>query len=355
MYGESLLQMTNLDRLIIHSGSTIRDAMMAIQAGGVEICLVRAGDGRLAGVVTDGDVRRALLAGRTLESSVETCLTTEFHAVGPDVGRAEALDVMLARGFTQVPIVDAGGRLLGLHLLRELVGSAVRPNRVLIMAGGQGIRLRPLTDHVPKPMIAVAGRPILERLVLHLVGYGVRHMHIAINYKGTMIEQHFGDGSRFGCTIEYIREDAPLGTAGALTLLEPPEHPMLVVNADLVTQVNIARLLEQHDAAGAPMTIGVREYPVTIPFGVVEVDAAGTLAGLREKPTHLFLINAGIYVLSRDCWNGLARGNAMEMPDLVARLVKAATPPAVFVIEEDWLDVGRHEDLQRARGPVAFT
>jgi dTDP-glucose pyrophosphorylase len=347
------MQMTQIDRLTIRVGATIHEAMEAIQAGAVETCLVVDADRRLVGVVTDGDVRRALLAGCSLGSPVDACLNTAFHAVGEDVGRAEALDVMLARAFTQVPIVDRDGRLVGLHLLREVVGPQVRPNRALIMAGGQGVRLRPITEQVPKPMIAVAGRPSLERLVLHLLSYGVRHMHMAINYKGEMIERHFGDGGRFGCRIEYMRETEPLGTGGALTLLEPPEHPMLVLNGDLVTQVNIARLLEAHEASGAPATIGAREYPVTVPFGVVGVDAHGRLAAMREKPTEVFLINAGVYVVSPQCWTAFDRGTAMTMPELLLTQMEAGTPPGVFVIEEDWVDVGRHEDLQRARGQVA--
>lgn len=343
------MQLTDLNRLTIRSGATVRAAMEAIQAGGVEICLVVTEDGKLTGVVTDGDVRRALLAGCTLESAVDRCVNTDFFAVGPEIGRAEALDLMLARGFMQVPVLDRG-TLVGLHLLRELVGSAVRPNHAVIMAGGQGIRLRPITERVPKPMIEVAGRPIVERLVLHLVGYGIRHMSIAVNYKAHVIESHFGDGSRFGCRIDYIREAEPLGTAGALALLEPPEHPLLVANADLVTQVNISRLLEAHTSSGATVTVGVREYPVTIPFGVVEIDPRGYLSDFREKPTRMFLINAGIYVVSRPCWTDMTPGRPMAMPELLLGQSRAGRPPAVFVIEEDWLDVGRHEDLQRARG-----
>ena len=327
--------------------------MSAIQAGGVETCLVVADDKRLVGIVTDGDVRRALLAGRALDAPVSECMNTQFQVVGADVGRAEALDLMLARGFSQLPIVDARGRLLGLHLLRDFIGPQARPNHAVIMAGGEGTRLRPITERLPKPMVPVAGRPILERLVLHLLSHGVRHMHLAINYMGDVIEQHFGDGHRFGCRIDYIREPAPLGSGGAITLLDPPPTaPLLVLNGDLVTQVNIARLLEVHEAHGAPVTVGVSEHPVTIPFGVVEADERGRLIGLREKPTESFLINAGIYVVSPECWAGLARGVAMTMPDVLAACLEAGTPPAVCLIEEDWVDIGRHVDLQRARGEV---
>jgi dTDP-glucose pyrophosphorylase/CBS domain-containing protein len=349
-----LAPMTRIDRLTVRSDATIREAMTAIEAGAAEVCLVITAEGRLTGLVTDGDVRRALLAGRTMESSVGECLNPQFHAVTQEAGRAEVLDLMLARGFTQVPIVDGDGRLAGLHLLRELIGSQVRPNHAVIMAGGQGVRLRPLTEHVPKPMIPIAGRPILERLILHLISFGIRHIHLAINYKGDMIERHFGNGGRFGCRIDYLRESVPLGTVGAITLLnEPPQHPLLVMNGDLVTQVNIERLLKVHEAGTASVTVGVREHRITLPYGVIDAGPDGRVAALREKPTEVFLINAGVYVVSPACWAGLERGAEAAMPDLLARCIEADDPPALFVIEEDWVDVGRHEDLQRARGHFA--
>ena len=200
-------------------------------------------------------------------------------------------------------------------------------------------------------MIRVAGRPILERLVLHLIGYGIRQIHLAVNYMGGVIEQHFGDGSRFGCRIEYLREKEPLGSAGALTLLaEPPTHPLLVMNGDLVTQVNIERLLKHHEEGGYPATVGVRQYAVTLPFAVIDRTPDMRLAGLHEKPTEVFLISAGIYVLSPASWVRLRRAVALTMPDVLATCVEAGDPPGLFLVEDEWLDVGRHDDLRRARG-----
>lgn len=345
--------MKGLERLSIPVEASVRDAMRAIEGGGVEICLVMAGD-RLHGVVTDGDVRRALLDGATLDASVARCTNTEYVAVSAEVGRAEALDLMLARGITQLPIVDGERRLLGLHLLRELLGNQERPNWAVVMAGGQGTRLRPLTERVPKPMIRVAGRPILERLVLHLVGYGIRRVFIAINYLGDVIERHFGDGSGFGCRIEYLREPEPLDSGGAVALLpEPPASPLLVLNGDLITQVNVDRLLRHHEEGGFPATVGVLEYHVPVPFGVIDPDPAGRVAGLREKPSEVYLVNAGIYVLSPAWWVRLPRGERFTMPEVLGRCLAAGEPPGMFLIEDDWVDVGRHEELRRARGEVA--
>lgn len=345
------MEPNRLDRLTLRAGASIREALEAIQAGGVEICLVVDETRRLIGVVTDGDIRRALLSGHGLESRADVCINTQFHAVGPHVGRAEALDLMRARGFSQLPIVGAAGRLAGLHLLRELLGTTPRLNHAVIMAGGEGLRLRPVTARTPKPMIPVAGRPILERLILHLMSFGIRRIHLAVHYKSDIIEEHFGNGTSFGCEISYLRESTPLGSAGAITLLpEPPVHPLLVLNGDLVTQLNIDELLAFHESGGFAITMCGREYAVTVPFGVVDLGADGRVAGLREKPTEVFTVNAGIYVLSPDCWAALEFGVPLTMVDVLQRTLDAGRPPGLFLIEGEWTDVGRHDDLDRVRG-----
>ena len=195
-----------------------------------------------------------------------------FTSVGLETTRAEVLDMMRVRNISQVPVLDGAGRMAGLHLLQELIGASVKENTAVIMAGGQGIRLRPLTENIPKPMLTVAGRPILERLVLHLVGYGIREIFLSINYLGHIIEDHFGDGTRFGCRIRYIREKKPLGTGGPLSLLPKiPDVPVLVMNGDLVTQANVDRILEFHDEGGFVATSCLRPYQIEVPFGVAEV------------------------------------------------------------------------------------
>ena len=240
-----------LEHTCVPATARLVDAMQSLELSGVEIALLTDAEGRLAGIVTDGDIRRALLKGATMESPVGPHMVREFTRVGPDAGRAEVLDLMQARTLEQIPVVDAEGKLAGLHLLHELVGAIERPNWAVIMAGGKGVRLRPITEHLPKPMIPVAGRPILERLVLHLVGCGIRQVFLSINYLGHIVEQHFGDGSRFGCRIEYLREEQPLGTGGALALLpEPPTELLLVMNGDGVTQVDIGALLDFHERGG---------------------------------------------------------------------------------------------------------
>ena len=218
------------------------------------------------------------------------------------------------------------------------------------MAGGEGQRLRPLTEQIPKPMVRVAGRPVLERLVPHLVGWGIRRIFLSINYLGEIIEDHFGDGSRFGCSIEYLREDEPLGSGGSLALLpEPPPDPLLVMNGDLITQVNVRRLLERHETRSNLATIGLHSHSLEMPYGVVKtVDA--DVVELVEKPTESYLVNAGIYVLSRALVARVPDGKLFPITKLFDDALSRNETIGWYLIEEDWIDVGSHRDLDEARG-----
>lgn len=342
--------MKNIDGILVSPDATIRDAMVRINTSGVEIALVVDPSRRLVGTVTDGDIRRALLAGASLSDRVEACLHGRPTTVDPSAGRADVLDLMRSRLLRQIPIVDVQGRVTGLHLLNEIIGAIQRPNWAILVAGGRGTRLQPLTDSVPKPMLQVAGRPILERLVLHLVGFGISRIFIAVHHLQEIISNHFGDGAAFGCTIEYVREEQPLGTAGCLGLLpERPEHPTLVMNADLVTQFDVGRMLAWHEAGGFAATMGVRTHQVKIPFGVVDV-LGGRVTGILEKPEFRWAVSAGIYVLSPEVMSGVERGVSASMPEVLLSWVQAGRPVGAYALEEDWIDVGVPQELYRARG-----
>ena len=339
-----------LDASIVSVDGTIRDAMHALDAGARQIALAVDADGRLAGVATDGNIRRAILAGASPDDPVGPSLTRRFVSVGPSEGRAEVLDLMRARSIGAIPVVDEAGRPIGLHRLNEFLDPAPRPNAAVVMAGGQGTRLRPLTAAIPKPMIRVAGRPILERIVLHLASHGISHVYLAINYLGAVIEEHFEDGARFGCRIEYLRETEPLGTAGALGLL-PAVHDdaLLVMNGDLVTQADLGGLLDTHIGGGYSATIGVRKYLHTVPFGTVERDGPDVTA-LEEKPTLVREANTGMYALSPALVARVVPNEPLDMPDLVAGALERGEKVGAFEIEDDWIDVGQREQLVRARG-----
>ena len=334
--------------LSIDPSATIRDAMCAIDQATCEIALVVDEESHLLGTITDGDIRRALLAGSNLEVSASKIMNSRFFSIGPNSSRNEVLDLMRARALRQIPVLDSDGRLIGLHLLREIIGSVERPNWVVIMAGGRGTRLKPITDSMPKPMIPIAGRPILERIVLHLVGSGIRRIFIAVNYMAESIEDHFGDGSDYGCQINYLRETTPLGTGGALSLLpSEPEHPIVVQNGDLLTQWDIGRMLNLHEINKTKATIAVHEHEYTVPYGVIETED-GLVKKLIEKPSVSWLANAGVYVLDPSLIARVPSNVNFPLTSLVEECLSLNEPVGIFHIQEDWIDVGQHRELRRA-------
>ncbi|MBL8839602.1 MAG: nucleotidyltransferase family protein [Alphaproteobacteria bacterium] len=256
----------------------------------------------------------------------------------------------MARVIRHVPVIDGERRLVAIHFLRDLIGAAPKPNVAVIMAGGKGTRLRPLTDNLPKPMVEVAGRPILERLVLHLVGHGVSRIYLAVNFMAERIERHFGDGAAFGCRIEYLRETTALGTGGALSLLpSPPEHPFLVMNGDQITNVDVTKLLQFHAERGFAATVAAGPHSVEVPFGVVR-ESAGRLVEIEEKPTLHFVVNRGIYVLNPSVLGAVPMNCAFPITDLFGTLIADGHEVGVFYFDDQWIDVGRHEDFRRANG-----
>lgn len=336
------------EALVARSG-TIRDAMRALDLGAGGVALAVDPDGRLAGLATDGDIRRALLRGATLESPLEVAINEDFLALGPGQSRVDALDLMRAHQIDAIPVVDEAGRPIALHLLHAFLEPASRENWAVVMAGGRGTRLKPLTDAVPKPMLRVAGRPILERIVLHLAGFGITRIFLSVNYLAEVIEDHFGDGSTIGVSIEYLREAEPLGTAGALGLLpEAPTRPLIVLNGDLVTSVDIGRLLGFHETGGFAATIGTRRYVHTVPFGCVERDGDRAVA-IEEKPVIAREVNTGIYALEPSVVALVEPGTRTSMPDVIERVLAAGDPVGAFEVEDDWVDVGQRDQLMRAR------
>lgn len=342
-----------LDALKVSPDATLFETLAAIDRAGEEIVFVADENDRIVGTVTDGDVRRALLRGASLQDRLlRGMMRPDFVRVTRETPRAEVLDLMRARGINQIPILDADQRLIGLHLVRDMVGGAERPNAAVIMAGGLGKRLGPITETIPKPMVTVAGRPILERIVLHLVGHGIRRVFIAVNHLRETIEEHFGDGSAFGCRIEYLREEQPLGTGGALSLLPArEEHPVLVMNGDLVTQADFGSMLDFHAQEGFAATIGLRPYAIDVPYGVATLEG-NMLTELREKPTFRCVVNAGIYVLSAEAIDLVPGDTEFPITDVFERCRAAGLAVGGHLVNGEWLDVGRPDELLRARGAL---
>jgi dTDP-glucose pyrophosphorylase len=340
------------ERTLVRAEATLREAMRSLEESGLQIALVVTPSRRLEGTITDGDIRRALLAGSSLDAPLDGHINTECFTVSVGAARADVLELMAARHIAQIPEVDEDRVVHGLHLLHEMISPVERPNAAVIMAGGRGARLSPLTERVPKPMLHVAGRPILERIVLHLVGSGIRQIYLSVNYLGELIESHFGDGHRYGAAIDYLREPDALGPAGSVSLLREVgidlRDPFLVMNGDLVTQVNVGRMLDFHTSGDQAVTMAVRRHFEQLPFGSVEVDG-DELVGFVEKPTTSRLINAGIYVADPECVSLVGDREALSMPDLVDRVRARGQVARIFEIDEDWIDVGRPSELERAR------
>lgn len=340
--------MTNWRDTLVSPDNQLRRAVEVIDAAGLQIALVVDQDRRLLGTVTDGDIRRAILRGVSLDAPVTGVMNEAPTTAREQDDREMLLALMRQRKLHQVPVLDAGWRVVGLVVLDDLIGLQSRSNPVVLMAGGLGTRLRPLTDACPKPLLRVGSKPILETILDSFIQHGFFRFFISVNYRAEMIREYFGDGSRWGVEIEYVRESQRLGTAGALSLLpRMPQEPIFVMNGDLLTQLNFVHLLDFHHAHGAKATMCVREYELQVPYGVIETSRHRIL-DIREKPTERYLVNAGIYVLQPEVLELIPDGKLFDMPDLFRSVIGRGMETAVFPIREYWMDIGQMQDFLRA-------
>lgn len=329
--------------------SSVKQAIQSLNASGLQIVLVVDSDGALVGTITDGDIRRGILRGVSMDDPVGAIVHREPMVLPPDMDRQTALQVMRSNGLQQLPVVNEQRQVIGLHLWNMLDATAGRPNTMVIMAGGRGTRLHPHTENCPKPMLAVGGKPMLQHIVERARAEGFRHFVFAIHYLGHMIEDHFGDGSRFGVAIEYLREERPLGTGGALGLLpQRPEQAFVVTNGDVLSEVRYAEILDFHLEHAAAATMAVRTHEWQNPFGVVRTQGVD-ITGFEEKPVVRSRINAGIYALDPIALDVIARDEHCDMPTLFDRLQAGSRRTIVYPMHELWLDVGRPVDLELAR------
>ena len=339
--------MTKWKNALISPATSIQEALAQIDSAATQIALVIDADGRLLGTLSDGDVRRALLGGKTLADAVDCCMCRTPTTVQVGESRETILAKMRQLVLHQMPVVDAQGRVVGLKTIDDLLVPEPHENWVVIMAGGLGTRLKELTRDTPKPMLAVGNKPLLETIINRFTEQGYRNIWLAVNYHADQIENYFGDGAKFGANIRYLREDMRMGTAGALSLLPPPELPIMVSNADLLTKVDYVELLEGHVTANAVATMAVREHEYRIPYGVVRAQE-GRIEALEEKPVHRVMVNAGIYVLSPEAVARIPHNSFFDMPELFAEILKQGQPARCHHVDDYWLDIGRHEDLQQA-------
>jgi dTDP-glucose pyrophosphorylase len=336
-------------RALMPAGSTIQQAILNLDQSGLQIVLVVSPEGRLCGTVTDGDIRRALLRGLGLHRTVDEIMFGTPLVVPPELRHDMVLQLMKANKIRQLPVVDAEHHVVGLHVLDEILAPSRRDNIMVIMAGGLGKRLRPYTEDCPKPMLPVAGKPMLEHIIDRALAEGFSRFVLSIHYLGHMVEEYFGNGERWQVDITYLREETPLGTAGAISLLDPPpQEAFLVTNGDVLTDINYAELLDFHRLHGAMATMSVRQYEWQHPFGVVHTQGIN-IVGFEEKPVHCTHVNAGIYVLEPQALDALQRGESCDMPTLFERLQHQGKATIAYPMHEPWLDVGHPDDLENAR------
>lgn len=337
-----------LTQLQISPNNTMADAIKTIEVGHVQMALVVDQQRKLIGTVTDGDIRRALLRGESLESPVERFMYREFRALSAIATEEEALALLKREMLQQIPALDESGKVLRLFLLEELILPKKRTNPVVIMAGGEGKRLQPLTHDCPKPMLKVGGKPLLEIIIQQCIDAGFQRFYLAVNFLKERIQEHFGNGERWNIHIDYLEEDQKLGTAGALSLLpETPNEPFLVLNGDVLTRVNFGRLFSFHEEHDAVATLCVREHVTQIPYGVVQIDELRVL-GLEEKPLYKQYVNAGIYLLDPTILTMVPKNQFFDMPQLLERSLQSQQRISAFPIHEYWLDIGNPETFERA-------
>ena len=341
----------SLDAAIVPQAGTIYEAIEAIDKSGLRIAIVVDANRVIEGVITDGDIRRGTLNNHSLSASVTTILNRAPVVGNVEEPPEELLERMDTHDFQSIPLVDSLGRLCDVVRRADLREKPKVDNPVVILAGGLGTRLRPYTEKTPKPMLKVGGRPLLEWQITQLVRQGFRDIHISVNFHSEQIIEHFGDGSAFGCRINYLEEDLPLGTAGPLSGLPDLVQPALVLNGDILTQLNFTDALKYHEYHGASMTVCAKCYEFTVPFGVIE--AQGNVATrVVEKPTYSTLVSAGIYVVNPGARDFIPYGTRLDIPDLMNDLIEAGKTVSVFPIHEEWLDVGRPADLELAQYKV---
>jgi dTDP-glucose pyrophosphorylase/CBS domain-containing protein len=336
--------------IVLGPEATLREAMETITKNSVGIALITGRDRRLLGILVDSDIRKALLSGATLDLPASKAMNAKPFVARDllDAERIAALFRKQPRDY--IPLVDKAGRLTGLAAMADyLAAPQSQANWVVIMAGGQGMRLRPLTNDRPKPMMRIGEKPILELALLQLVASGLNRFIFSVNYLGDQIQDYFGDGSKWGAQIEYVTEPKRLGTAGALSRIKRDlERSFIVMNADLLTKVNFRTLLDFHENDGNLATMCVREYDFQVPYGVVKLDK-NKLAGITEKPVHRFFVNAGIYVLEPEVLRWLKKDTFRDMPNFLEEIHRRKRRKVgCFPVQEYWLDIGKVEDYQRA-------
>ena len=339
--------MYKIDEIKINQNASIKQALKVIDKGAIKVAVVLSDDGLLLGMLSDGDIRRALLKGMSLDDSIAGIINKHPVVANINDTKERILELANEKKLHQIPIIS-NGKLIGIQDIREFLAPKNKPNKVILMVGGLGTRLRPLTNDVPKPMLDVGNKPILHTIVENFAKYGYTDIIMCVNYKSEIIKEYFGNGDKFGVKIEYVLESKRMGTAGALSLLQKrPKDDFFVMNGDLLTNVNFEYLHEYHKDSNACASICVRKYDMQVPYGVVNV-RANKVTSIEEKPTQSFFVSAGIYMFSPIVLDFIPKGVFYDMPTLLGELLKQGFAVYPFFIREYWLDIGKMDEYRRA-------
>lgn len=337
-------------KTIVKPEATIVDALRVIDSEALRIALVVNDEQHLLGVVTDGDIRRGILNSLPLDTPIAEIMNCSPTTASINTAKEQLVKLMESQSILAVPLLEEN-KVVGLETLHHLFEEKTYQNPVFIMAGGFGTRLRPLTDNCPKPMLKIGNKPILETVIRSFIKAGFENFYISTHYMPEQIQNHFGDGTELGVNINYVYEEAPLGTGGALGLLPsdlPQGLPLIMMNGDVLTKVDFERLLDFHNDNEADATMCVREYDYQIPYGVINGEG-NKITSMVEKPIQRFFVNAGIYVVSPRVLQSVEKNQKIDMPTLLEQHMEERQKVLMFPVHEYWLDIGRMDDFKRAQ------
>lgn len=342
--------MQDIRDITISKNTLLRDVLKIINNSSKQICLVLDENKKLLGTINDGDIRRALLRNVSLDDTIKDVYFKNPTIANINDSKKTILNLCKTKKINQIPIVGINQEIIGLETLGELIGESSKQNKVVLMVGGLGTRLQQLTHSVPKCMLPVGEKPILQTIVEKFVSYGFVEIVMCTGYKSNMIQDFFEDGSKFGANIKYVNEDKRLGTVGALSLLsnnKRPKAPFFVMNGDLLTNINFDHLLNFHLSNNAKATMSVRAFDFQVPYGVVNIENE-KVKDIDEKPIHKFFVSAGIYVLNPQCIDMIPKNKYYDMPSLLKKIIEDDNRVISFPLHEYWLDIGQMDDYNRA-------
>jgi dTDP-glucose pyrophosphorylase len=351
--------MADCKHFTVMPSAKIHDAVATIEGNQKGIAIVVDDENHIIGTITDGDLRRAFLKHHELDESIMVLLKRDQESPHPTplcgyVGmpNEELLSLLKKHSLRHLPILNDENRLVDVVFLNDLSLENSINVRAVVMAGGFGTRLQPLTESMPKPMLQIDDKPLMEHMIEQIRDSGIHNIHITTHYLPEKIHEHFGDGEDFGVDLNYVPEEEPLGTAGALSLLKVRKEPLLVVNGDILTKVNFTDMINYHRDNDASITIGVTAYEIEIPYGVIETDG-NEIIGILEKPVYKHFVSAGMYVIEPEVLALMPQGERCDMPELIEMILKKGHKAISFPIREYWLDVGRHKDYDKAQTHIS--